>query len=150
MQSYNSVKNSLNNTFWTSDYPNAKNKLIQLIFPVGLTLNDKFAYMGYALLLDPTPYYYYPQTNFFDVQIGIDGKLYIPLTNSMNISNDEIRFSNGVVWKRVSNIPANTSVDYLEVNEVRKRSIQESEYLFNKMYPIYGTHPIVPGQKVPQ
>ena len=68
----------------------------------------------------------------------------------MYLSEDEIRLSNGNVWTRVRNIPKNTSVDYLDVNEVRKRNVKESEYLFNKMMPIYGTHPIVPGQKIPQ
>jgi len=150
MQSYNSVKNMLNNSFWVSNTPYSKNRLIQIVLPAGLTLNDKFAYMGYVLLLDPNQAYYYPTFNFFDIQIGIDGKLYVPFTSSTSITENEIRFGNGDVWTRVKNIPPNKSVDYLEVNEVRKRNIKETEYLFNKMMPIYGTHPIVPGQKLPQ
>jgi hypothetical protein len=138
MQSYNSVRNLLNNTFWVSNSQNTRNKLIQIIFPVGLTLNDKFAYMGYALLLDPTPYYYYPQTNFFDIQIGVDGKLYVPITNSMFISEKEIRFADGNVWTRVTNIPPNTSVDYLDVNYNDKLNLSNTDYTIEFWVRFFG------------
>lgn len=150
MQSYNLIRDNLNNSFWVSNADYSKNQLIQLYFPSQMVMNNKFAYMGYALILNPTPYYYYPTTSFFDIQIGVDGKLHVPFTHSTSITDKEIRLANGDIWNRVTNIPKNTSVNYIDLNEIRKSDIQNTEYLFNKMYPIYGSHPVVKGQKIPQ
>jgi hypothetical protein len=147
MQVYDTVKNMLDNSFWISTLE--PHKVTQVIFPKGYTLNDKFVYMGYGLNLTPTMSYQ-PNISFYDVQIDVNGKFYLPMRHSVSLNPDKIVFSNGEVWNRVKSIPPNRSVDYLSLAEVAKRNINNSTYLYNKMMPIYGSHPVVPGQQFPQ
>jgi hypothetical protein len=147
MQSVIDLRNKLDNTFWISSLTN--NKVTQLVFPVDSVPNNKFVYMGYAGEYTPSMTYY-PDVSFYDVRIGVDGKLYLPLRHSSEITDNKITFTSGEIWNKVENIPKSTFEDYTNINTIRKLNQRDTTYLWNKMYPIYGTHPIVPGQKLPQ
>jgi len=147
MEIYDTIKNKINNTFWISSLNT--NKITQIVFPDGYTLNNKFIYMGYGLELIPSMNYY-ASTSFYDIQIGLDGKLYLPERHSISIDENMIKFSNGEIWNRIKNIPVNTSTDYLNLQNIYNLNKKDTTYLYNKMMPIYGSHATVKGQHLPQ
>lgn len=145
-QPYIKTLELVNRKFWTSDKRPVVFKFLLSNYNV---YNNPLVYQGYLLEMQPG-YYYYPTTSYYDVQIDTAGVIHYALFHSVEVTPTKIVWNTGEVWS-LAEVPKTTGAkNYLNMEYMAQVNEYDTSSLYKKMDAIYGQHPVVKFQQLPQ